>query len=213
MAHVNSQYARRDILVFDADLYEFVRKKITFKQTKNGFNIKNKKFSSKNDIVIEYEEDETPALCDNRPLNQHLAENHPVVETSQNIAPKPSPTHQPAINIAATPPQPKQKRVIKNVVFAPTTIEARQKFPYKFTLNKTYPVFSEKPIMNGVGTIIETIDDLGETVKVPDELFVSNDINLIGDNEVEFTPKNNSNFDSRLNWSGVVRDGSVPKLR
>lgn len=214
MSHVNTQYARRDIFIFDADFYEFVRKKITFKQTKNGFSIKNKKFNAKDTTVIEFEE-ETVSENNLLPHNAHLAENHPVVQPAECVAPIPAPiTNAPPVNIAQSHQvQPKQKRVVKNVVFAPISVEARQKFPYKFTVNKSYPVFSEKPVMNGIGTILETVDDLGQTVKVSDELFISNDINLIGDSEVEFTPKNNNNLDNRLNWSGVVKDNSVPKLR
>ena len=212
MAHVNSQYARRDIFIFDADFYEFVRKKVSFKQTKNGFTIKNKKFNLKNEPVIDFEEEVNDENL--LPHNSHLAENHPVLEPSQCVAPQPAPpeTNVP-VNIAQNHVQPKQKRVIKNVVFSPISVEARQKFPYKFTVGKSYPVFTEKPVMNGIGIIIETVDDLGQTVKVSDELFVSDDINLIGDNEVEFTQKNNNNLDRRLNWNGVVKDGGVPKLR
>ena len=212
MSHVNTQYARRDILVFDADIYEFVRKKITFKQTKNGFNLKNKKFTIKNEPVFDYEDEESSSAVPELG-HKHLPEHHPVIEPQPDFVPKPSPPVQPAHVNLAPPPPPKQKRVIKTVVFAPLTVEARQKFPYKFTIDKKYPVFSEKPIMNGVGTIIETIDDLGNTVNVNDELFVSDDINLIGDSEVDFSSRSKSSVDNRLNWSGVVRDGSVPKLR
>jgi len=210
MSHVNTQYARRDILIYDADFYEFVRKKISFKQTKNGFNIKNKKFTSKADIILDCEED-----GDSSDINHpHLAHNKPEMEPSQALAPRPTPA-QPAVNLvtANPPPPPKQKRVIKTVMFSPLTIEQRQKFPYKFTVQKKYPVFSEKPVMNGIGTTIETVDDLGNTVFVSDELFVTDDIMLIGDNEVDFSARSKTTTDNRLNWSGVVRDGSVPKLR
>jgi hypothetical protein len=215
MSHVNTQYARRDILVFDADIYEFVRKKITFKQTKNGFNLKNKKFTIKNDPIFDYEDEDTDTAPDVPELgHKHLPEHHPVAPPQPDLVPRPAPAvQQTNINLASAPPPPKQKRVIKTVVFAPLTAEARQKFPYKFTIDKRYPVFSEKLIMNGVGLIIETVDDLGNTVHVNDELFVSDDINLIGDSEVDFSSRSKSSVDNRLNWSGVVKDGSVPKLR
>jgi hypothetical protein len=67
--------------------------------------------------------------------------------------------------------------------------------------------------MNGIGTMIDTVDDLGQNVTVPDEHFVSENISLIGDSEADFSQKNSNNVDKRLNWSGVVKDGSVPKLR
>lgn len=211
MSHVNTQYARRDILIYDADLYEFVRKKISFKQTKNGFNIKNKKFTSKTDVILDYEEDSDTITEAN---HAHLPHNNPVMEPSQALAPRPAPAMVPVNHMVGNPPPPpKQKRVIKTVIFAPLTIEQRQKFPYKFTVQKKYPVFSEKPVMNGIGITIETVDDLGNAVFVSDELFVTEDIMLIGDNEAGFSSRSKNTTDDRLNWSGVVKDGNVPKLR
>jgi len=203
ISHVNTQYARRDIFIFDADFYEFVRKKISFKQNKNGFSIKNKNFSIKNEAIVNFTEDSEIALLCNHP---HVAQHHPVVETPAINTPPPSLNNEAFI-------QPKQKRIIKHVIFSPMTIEERQKFPYKFGYGKRYPVFSEKIIKNGIGSIIETIDDLGNTVSVPDEHFVSADINLIGDRDSDFSQKGKSLNDDRLNWAGVIKDNNVPKLR
>jgi hypothetical protein len=212
ISHINIQYARRDVLIFDADIYEFVRKKITFKQNKNGFNIKNKKFTIKNEPVFDCEDEESQSDVLALGHNKHLPHHHPVVEPQSELVPRPTPPTQVNINLAPPPP-PKQRRVIKTVIFTPLTIEARQKFPYKFTVDKKYPVFSEKPVMNGIGITIETVDDLGNIVYVNDELFISDNISLIGDSEVDFSARSKSSVDNRLDWSGVVKDGSVPKLR
>lgn len=42
---VMKQLARRDLMVFDVEIYEYAKRKITFKETKGGVIIKNKKFS------------------------------------------------------------------------------------------------------------------------------------------------------------------------
>jgi hypothetical protein len=42
---VFGQMARRDVWVVDAEIYEYTKKKISFKETKDGVLLKNKKFS------------------------------------------------------------------------------------------------------------------------------------------------------------------------
>lgn len=214
ISQINAQYARRDIFVYDTEIYEFQKKKISFKQIKDGFVIKNKKFSLKksNEENLELECVEESQSVIGAP-HAHMAELHPVFEPATNIAPTPpvqttAPNQNIAVNVV-----PKPKKIIKTVIFSPLTVENRRKFPYKFTVNKNYPVYAEKPVMNGIGTMIDTVDDLGQNVTVPDEHFVSENISLIGDSEADFSQKNSNNVDKRLNWSGVVKDGSVPKLR
>ena len=48
---IMQQLARRDILIVEWEVYEFVRKKITCRLTKNDLIIKNKKFSLKNALI------------------------------------------------------------------------------------------------------------------------------------------------------------------
>lgn len=55
---VMMQLARRDIMIFDVEPYEYTKKKITFKETKGGVVIKNKKFSLDGSSVIEIQEEE-----------------------------------------------------------------------------------------------------------------------------------------------------------
>lgn len=42
---IMAQFARRDIMVFDAEIYELAKKKISFKETNGGIILKNKKYS------------------------------------------------------------------------------------------------------------------------------------------------------------------------
>ena len=54
------QLARRDIMVFDVDISEFVKRKVSFKETKGGILIKNKRFMLDGtvEVVAEVEEEE-----------------------------------------------------------------------------------------------------------------------------------------------------------
>jgi hypothetical protein len=104
------------------------------------------------------------------------------------------------------------RKIVKFVIFDPPNPKERAKFPYKFTPNKKYPVYKERIAPNGIGMSIDTIDDLNNPVTVIDELFVTEEANLIGDSDVGFSSSKSGLVDSTLNWSGVIKD-SVPKLR
>ncbi|MFX7870853.1 hypothetical protein ABTK02_23060, partial [Acinetobacter baumannii] len=60
---VKSQLARRDILVTEVDVYEFVKKKVKFKEVKGGFIIKDKKFmmDQSHGVPVASEDDESAA--------------------------------------------------------------------------------------------------------------------------------------------------------
>lgn len=221
IAQINSQYARRDIFVYDTVIYEFQKKKISFKQIKDGFVLKNKKYNLKNVDEGNLELVEVPEFVETT-NNAHLPERNPVVEPAQIIDSTPNPA--PVLATSAAPIQqvkispvvvkPKPRKVIKHVIFSPITPEMRRNFPYKFTPNKKYPIFAEKPVRNGIGIMYDTIDDLGQDVTVPDEPFVMDDFNLkFGDEFEDFSPNKNSVQESKLNWSGIVEDVGVPKLR
>lgn len=51
--YIMSQLARRDIWIIDLDVYEFARRKIVFKESKNGIILKNKKYSMSSDFSLE----------------------------------------------------------------------------------------------------------------------------------------------------------------
>lgn len=57
------QLARRDIMVFDVEIYEYTKRKVSFKETKGGVLIKNKKFMLDGTVeVVEEEVTEEPAV-------------------------------------------------------------------------------------------------------------------------------------------------------
>lgn len=195
------QMARRDIFIFDVEIFEFQKKKISFRQNKGDLIIKNKKFTSKGQFLEDIQDDECPdGTC-------HL----PATATCGT----PPPPHAPAVNIApllqnqnvniAPRPAALADRIIKRMQFLPGRVIS----PIgAFTVEKYYPVYRESLAKNGIGMMIEVTDDKGRRVTVSDEHFVSAGQSLLGEDNSE------PNFvsDNRLNWGGVVKD-SVPKLR
>lgn len=203
------QLARRDILVVDWEIYEFVRKKVTSRITKSDLVIKNKKFSLKNNIVEDmddYEEEDMALCCHIQKTVAPPIINSPAVINSA-----------PVINIAASvrpinlaPPVRQSDKIIKYMQFLPSKMLR----PIgKFTIEKTYPVFRESLSNSGIGMMLETQDDAGQRVTVPDEHFVSAQTSLLGEEESKFS-QTSKNFvsDNNLNWNGVIKD-SVPAIR
>lgn len=201
---IMQQMARRDIFIFDVEIFEFQKKKISFRQNKGDLVIKNKKFTSKGELLADIEEEDTcpDGTCHLPPANQYIA-SPPLHQPALNIAP---PIQQPQQNVNIAPrPSALSDRIIKRVQFLPGRVTG----PIgAFTVEKYYPVYRESLAKNGIGMMIETTDDKGRRVTVSDEHFVSAAQALLGEDQTE------PNFvsDDRLNWGGVIKD-SVPKLR
>ena len=217
-SNILQQMARRDIFIYDVEIYEFQKKKISFKQNKADLIIKNKKFSTRTGTISDLESENIEPEKPNNKQNNPLLLQPPEYNTCEVNTPLPPPTPTNSVNIAPlhnnskANTDPRTRKIIKFVMFYPPSAVERAKFPYKFTPNKRYPVYSERIAKNGIGMTIDTIDDLNQNVKVSDELFVPVDVNLIGDQEAGFSTDKSGLSDDTLNWSGVIKD-SLPKLR
>ena len=208
------QLARRDILIIEWEVFEFVRKKIPSRITKNDLIIANRKFNMKNIVLENLEE------SDFEPTNTAVCPAAPI-QKQQVVAQVPPPAPMQPVNIASQKPvniapilqnqmTTVSDRVIKHVQFLP----GRMTQPIgKFTVEKIYPVYRESMSASGIGMLLETVDDSGRRIKVPDEYFVTTQQNLIGDDEAKFS-QTSRNFvdDSKLDWGGAIKD-SVPKIR
>ena len=199
-AHIQTQMARRDIFVFDIEIYEFAKKKITWRQNKSDFVIKNKKFSPTGVHLEDIKEDQDVACPDGM---CHL----PVAVAPPMAAVNLAPVLQRQVNLAQKSPVAAEARIIKKMVFMPGRLVSPVGY---FTPEKEYPVYRESMAKNGIGMMIETIDDKGRKTSISDEYFVSSQQNLLGGEGSGFN--SNTREDSRLNWNGVVSDQS-PKLR
>jgi hypothetical protein len=153
---VMSQLARRDIWVFDVKIHELVKKEISFKETKGGIVIKNKKFLLDDESNLVMQE---------------------IPEATNSLVPvaAPPPDSQALINQvkAANPGRP-----IKFVTLDPDlpNVDRVKRSGLAFTVDKRYPVFKEYPHRTEVGTMIYTMhDDNKREVSVKDVYFVNAD--------------------------------------
>lgn len=196
--YILTQLARRDIFIYDVDIYEFTKKKVNFKLGKNGFSIAGNKFNN-SDLAEDCNlENDVPTEPQEIP---HAPSPH---------SPKPPVQENKFINLASKLNNSKTKKIIRKVAFVPPLRMEKAKFPYKFTLNKIYPVYSERYVTNGVGMYITTVDDNNDILEVIDEYFVPANAALEYENEMDAGKRGNNDL---LNWQGDKSYGPVGNLR
>jgi hypothetical protein len=200
------QMARRDILVYDVEIFEFTKKKISFKENKNSISIKNKKFNLGTDNIVVSEEVENVNLlsCNNHSSVNCTKQEIPQVTENKAVVQKPQ---------SVSPPQPKSligdRKPIKRVIFSPGDLKYLSGKPWRFSLNKEYYVYRERFAENGIGMLYLMIDDRNREFEVQDEFFVPSHANLIGEDDSNSFNVNND----RLNWQGSTANNDMPKLR
>jgi len=157
-ATIMGQLARRDIMVVDVSVYEYVKKKIAFKESSTGVIIKGKKYSygdSSEQLIVETVE----------PMP-----NNPSVSTPQ----APVSQHVPTPSVPSVKP-------LRFEIFEPHPDFIRGAKKYAFTVGRDYPIYEEKADSRGnaFGMVYTTTDDKGNKQVMPDKYFVPK-VNLGG---------------------------------
>ena len=201
---VMAQLARRDIWIVDVEIFELTKKQISFKESKGGIVIKNKKFSfdgEEHEGFVSVEEvAQTACQANQLQVNQ---QNMPVQQLSAAAHPH---------NQIRQPVQ--QRRVTDYMVYLPEPMhlhQAKQK-NLKFTMNKKYPIFERKAAPNG-GELLVTQDDVGRDQILSDVYFVPANINLIADKELNFSETREEKDGGNLYWGNASMDNGMPDLR
>jgi hypothetical protein len=156
---VMSQLARRDIWIFDVKIYELVKREISFRETKGGIVIGNKKFMLDDEANITVQEiTEIPAVA---------APTHALVPQHNG--------NMPLVNLV-NPARP--NRAIKWVVLDPDlpNLDKVKTSGLAFTPDKRYPVFSEIAHPKKIGVqIYQMMDDNKREVTLEDTYFLNAD--------------------------------------
>jgi len=189
-----TQLARRDVFVFDVEIFELVKKKVSYKQSKNNILIKNKKFSLANDTVLVQEVDANLLEC-----KKEVACVQPPLEQKIHIA---SPVN---TNNAVSSIPLKSLKILKTMIFSPSDLKYLKGKPWRFTPNKKYNIYKERMAPNGIGMIFSAIDDTGREVEVSDEFFISDTISLLNEDAEVLK-------EDVLNWSGS-KGFDMPDIR
>lgn len=200
-----SQLARRNILIVDIEIFEYTKKKISYKETPSGIFIKNKKFSFDSGALIKQEEDNTDdelnEILQNEKLLEKIKKHLNVQSNNKNQTPKSSSD----LNCSVG-----SKRAIRQEVYDPeitTKFKIEQK-GYKFTVGKKYSIFSEKSL--GGNIIYQTKDDTGREVEVTAECFIVPPVGLSFDEEPQYYGENSQDVDL---WKNVRTEENMPEIR
>lgn len=180
---IMKQFARRDVMIFDVEIYEFAKKKISFKETKGGILIKNKKFMLDGTVesieeVLELEESPEPIV--------------------------PPPVRKVPVVMNERP----ERWEIYNP--DPTLFSAMSK-TYQLTPRKKYPIYREENGMQMINKqempIVKyvVVDDTGNRVSVPFHCFSPIPIGL--------STEQISQPEQNLMYQGNNLDKDMPQLR
>ncbi len=149
---IMSQMARRDILIFDAEVWELRKTKISFKETKGGIVLGNRKYTF-DGINISFQEVKEVSLAPPPAL--------PAVQ--QNLPALPSVSNGKPIKwVTLDPDEPNLMKIkASGLAFLP---------------DKRYPVLMEKAHPKKLGVMIYTVvDENKREVPVTDEYFLNAD--------------------------------------
>lgn len=179
---VLAQMARRDIWVQDVEIFEYEKKKITFKETPGGIVLKNKKFTL-DTISHGLESKDITPVQQVTPANipAHLNPGAPMPARKQQQAPTSNGEGIPV------PPELEGQVPIRVEIYdpEPDMIKAGM-VKGKFTPGKRYPIFSEAKdpreatFGKELPILYITIDDLGRRMPVPSVAFRPQGGGLIG---------------------------------
>jgi len=178
-----AQMARRDIWVQDVEIFEYEKKKITFKETPGGIVLKNKKFTL--DTIGHSLE-----AKDITPVQTATAQSVPAHLNPG--APLPQVIHQQQLQQREGIPVPSELQgqvPIRVEVFDPEPDMLRAGMVKgKFSPGKKYPIFSEvrdpREAIAGreLPILYVTIDDAGRRMVAPSVCFRPTQVGLIGGN-------------------------------
>lgn len=170
---IMTQLARRDIWIIGVEIYEYAKKKISFKEPMDGKGliIKGKKFSLSGQETLD--EDQTYQEYDEEDFEGQSKPKPKSSYPPNNLANRASNTN----------------KIITKMIFDPELIalhEARQK-RLKFTVGNEYPIYQieDHPMGLTNGQVYTTVDDSGTTITIGDKFFVPARVMLVGDDQVE----------------------------
>lgn len=204
-AAIMTQYARRDIWVVDVEIFELSKKEISFRESKNGIIIKNKKFvwGENSNIVVEDMEQAPAPQAALAPFQQpHNMPQQHVSVAGQSTQ-------------AVQPHNQGQLRPVKYMLFCPELQmmpEVKQK-NLRFTPDKKYPVFHVQTSPSGIGEIYRMVDDTGREQLVSDKYFVPAEAVLLADKELGFSQSAAQRDGGKLYWGGADNEPNMPDVR
>jgi hypothetical protein len=180
---IMAQFARRDIMVFDAEVYELAKKQISFKESDGGIILKNKKyrFDKGTQLHCETVVENLPSIA----MPHEAAEQLPTLAGEmRDISYAEKSTSPPALKV---PRKLAGMTPIRYEIYNPERYlinEARIR-GLQFTIGARYPIYQERPLGDtpAHGYSYVTADDKGNREVLHASHFQPEGGGLIGDFE------------------------------
>lgn len=192
---IMAQLARRDIFISDVEVFELSKKKVSFKETKLGLVLKNKKF-----------------LFDSLESPLSSFENEDAQTTQPKQVFQPSNSLSASVDSSVTL---ENKTPITTVVFSPEIHQMQEikRNGLNLTIDKKYSVYKKAPSKNGLGDSYLIIDDKNKEQWVSDLYFIPGTVNLLGDKELGFSDSPSCSRGGNLLWDDSPLDTNMPNIR
>jgi len=196
---IMAQLARRNILVVDVEIYEFTKKKLSYKETDDGILIKHKKFSFDDGANLQVQDvpEEQPQPQDPQSVLAALLQANPGLAAALKGGGNTVPEKQPPKQFLPGVGRPLREEVYDP---EPWLLAEAKKRNLAFTPKKKYPIYQERPAPNfAAGMLYTTVNDNGEKQAISDKHFVPAP-NL----DAEFMDARHDVGAPKLMWDGVV---------
>ena len=202
---IMAQLARRNILIVDIEIFEYTKKKISYKENENGILIKNKKFSFDSGAVISSEAEDDDEIA-------KILEDEVLLDKIKKII-KPESSDEiekPKVNLCQK--NKIDKKALRLEIYDPelmTKAKVEQK-GYKFTVGKKYPIFLEKSLGAGLLNYL-TKDDSDREVEVSSECFIVPPAGLsFNEDEPQYHGATSCEVDL---WKNTKTEDMMPDIR
>lgn len=212
-ATIMAQLARRDVWVVDVEVSELVKKKISFKESKDGKGIvlKNKRFSLVGTTaeMIEEQEVTPPVNVSQSNLQPHeMGRSSPPHQNQDNLYSNPNTS---VVRRSVDPRNIDRNKTVYQVYFEPEGHFAEaQRLNLRFTKDTRYAV--HQVISSPTGKLdnqqVAITDDTGQIVILDEKFFVTAGVGLIGDKQLNFSGNNGKNSRAKLSYE----DQMIPNL-
>lgn len=223
-----AQFARRNILVTDVEIFEYTKKKLSFREADDGIVIGRKKFKFDDGASLDVEDtgegspqdqlakllSENPQLAQmfQQPQNQgSQVQVHITNPPNNDNIPRAKPV-EPGGNLVPAI----TKAPLRHELFDPEPMlaEAAKRRGLQFRLGAEYPIYEEKMPPSGMenmGLMYVTVDDSGNK-QILSSMHFAPKIGTLEKGFEDEPTRTSSGLDSRLQWSGAYND-QVPNIR
>lgn len=208
-AAIMAQLARRDVWVVDVEVSELVKKKISFKESKDGKGIvlKNKRFSLVGTTaeMIEEQEVTPPVNVSQSNLQPHeMGRSSPPHQNPDNLYSNPNAS---VVRRSVDPRNIDRNKTVYQVYFEPEGHFAEaQRLKLRFTKDTRYAI--HQVISSPTGKLdnqqVAITDDTGQIVILDEKFFVTAGVGLIGDKQLNFSGNNGKNSRAKLSYEDQI---------